>query len=276
MTDFDRSLDALNRDMVVAIGVPFDDHSSFLRGPAEAPARIRALLHAGSSNFCAENGVDLETVTSWQDIGDLTFSSDLDPFVQIEQTLDRLLERDARVLSLGGDHSITYPFVRAYAKKYPQLSILHIDAHPDLYDEFEGNRYSHACPFARIMEAKLANRLVQVGIRTINPHQRQQADRFGVEVIEMRNWNHDTMFEFTDPVYLSLDIDALDPAFAPGVSHHEPGGFATRDVLHIIQNLKGTIVGADIVEFNPTRDPSGITGMAAAKFYKEIVARMIT
>src|ERR1017187_4286495 len=96
-----------------------------------------------------------------------------------------LIEAGKRPLSLGGDHSITYPIVKAFARRYPELTIFHFDAHPDLYDEFEGNRLSHACPFARIMEAGLAKRLVQMGIRTINRHQREQAQRFGVEVVEI-------------------------------------------------------------------------------------------
>jgi len=156
-----------------------------------------------------------------------------------------------------------------------QPGILQLDAHPDLYDELDGNRYSHACPFARIMEDELATRLVQVGIRTMTPHQREQAKRFGVEVVEMRNWHSGMAFRFEDPVYISLDMDCLDPAFAPGVSHHEPGGFSTRDVLEIIQGLRGNIVGADIVEFNPERDPGGVTAMVAAKFLKELLARML-
>ena len=82
-------------------------------------------------------------------------------------------------------------------------------------------------------------------------------------------------FDFKDPVYLSLDMDALDPAFAPGVSHHEPGGFTSRQVISVLQNLKARVVGADLVEFNPARDPSGITAMLAAKLYKELLALLL-
>ena len=84
----------------------------------------------------------------------------------IEGAVGKLLDANLRVMSLGGDHAVTFPILRAFARRYPKLSILHFDAHPDIYDEFEGNRFSHACPFARIMEEKLAQRLVQVGIRT--------------------------------------------------------------------------------------------------------------
>ncbi|MBA4054510.1 MAG: agmatinase, partial [Marivirga sp.] len=114
-----------------------------------------------------------------------------------------------------------------------------------------------------------------IGIRTYNAHQREQVARFGVEVVEMKDWTDEKTFEFNGPLYISLDLDALDPAFVPGVSHHEPGGFSTRQVIKIIQKLNAQIVGADIVELNPTRDINGVTGMVAAKLFKEILAKMI-
>jgi arginase family enzyme len=155
------------------------------------------------------------------------------------------------------------------------LNILQLDAHPDLYNEFEGNPFSHACPFARIMEEKLAARLVQVGIRTMNPHLQEQAERFNVETIDMKTCDSSHKFIFNGPVYISLDMDVLDPAFAPGVAHAAPGGLSTREVLEIIQDLEAPVVGADIVELNPIRDINGITAMAAAKFLKEIVEKML-
>ncbi|MEQ9592267.1 MAG: arginase family protein, partial [Cyclobacteriaceae bacterium] len=136
---------------------------------------------------------------------------------------------------------------------------------------FEGNKYSHACPFARIMEEGLASRLMQVGIRTMNDHQYAQAKKFGVEVIEMKDWKSDLQYEFDGPVYISLDMDAIDPAFAPGVSHFEPGGFTTREIISILQRVKGNVVGADLVEYNVTRDPTGVTGMLAGKLFKELL-----
>jgi arginase len=219
--------------------------------------------------------MDLGTEPRFHDLGDLELAGGAAALEQIEKTIAGLLEKDVYVLSIGGDHAITYPILRAYGKRYDKLNILQLDAHPDLYDEYEGNRSSHACPFARIMEENLAGRLVQVGIRTMNPHQRTQAERFGVEVIEMRKGQPETGLDFEGPLYLSLDIDVLDPAFAPGVSHHEPGGLSTCDVLQLIQSLRVPIVGADIVEFNPRRDLLGITAMVAAKLLKEIAGRML-
>ena len=265
----------LKPGMVTILGIPFDAASTFMRGPALAPPRIREVLHNGSANLCAENGHDLEKEPGWQDEGDLVFSPGTPVREQIEQAVGRLLDAGVHVLALGGDHSVTYPVLRAYAGRYPNLNILHLDAHPDLYDVYDGNRFANACPFARIMEEGLAARLVQAGIRTMNPHQRSQAERFGVDVIEMREWALEKVIDMPGPVYLSLDMDVLDPAFAPGVSHHEPGGMTTRDVLDVIQHLKAPIIGADVVEFNPIRDLTGITAMAAAKFTKEIIARML-
>jgi len=153
--------------------------------------------------------------------------------------------------------------------------VLHVDAHPDLYDEFEGDRFSHACPFARIMEEGLARRLVQVGIRTTNGHQRAQAERYKVEVIDMRAWARGERPSLDGPVYVSIDLDGIDPAHAPGVSHREPGGLTVRDVIGLVQNVFGTIVGADVVEFNPSQDVGGLTAHVAAKLVKEIASTML-
>lgn len=275
MLDGSAGIEQLLPGTVAVLGMPTDANSTFMRGAALAPPRIREVLNAGSSNWCAESVRDLGAEPRFRDLGDLQLGNGLGALTEIERAVDRLLEGDSYVLALGGDHAITLPILRAYAKKFSPLSILHLDAHPDLYDEFEGNRYSHACPFARIMEEGLATRLVQAGVRTLNPHQRAQAERFGVEVFTMQDREWDAALDLDGPVYLSLDMDVLDPAFAPGVAHHEPGGLSTRDVLGLVQGLRAPLVGADIVEFNPQRDFAGITAMAAAKLMKEIADRML-
>jgi arginase len=254
------------------IGVPYDASSSFVRGAAQAPPLIRAALRSAAGNPFTETGVDL---TGLADAGDLSVSEDpAEARVQIEAGVASALAAGFRPIALGGDHSVAYPIVRAMAKHYPVLTILQIDAHGDLYDEFEGDRYSHACPFARIMEERLAQKLVQVGIRTLTPHQRDQAARFKVEVIEMRRFAEGARPTTGGPVYLSIDLDGLDPAFAPGVSHREPGGLSVRDVLAIIHAIPGEIVGADVVEYNPQQDLGGLTAAAGAKIVKEIAGKM--
>jgi agmatinase len=188
----------------------------------------------------------------------------------IDEGVRRLLDRGHRVLTLGGDHALAWPVVRAHAERHEDLTVVQLDAHP------EGDSLSHACPFARIMEEGRVRRLVQVGIRTMNAPQRAQAERFGVDVIDMRAWVPGLTPEIEGPVYVSLDLDVLDPAFAPGVSHPEPGGITTREAIAFIQQLPGPIVGADLVELNPEDDPTGTTARVAAKLAKELLARLLT
>lgn len=251
-------------------GILFDEKSSHLRGPALAPPLIRKAYHNESANYFAENGAEI-LPDLFDDKGDFNIKT----YFDIEKITSTNLAAGNTLITLGGDHAITYPILRATHKIYGQVDILHIDAHADLYDNFEGDKYSHACPFARIMEDKLASRLVQIGIRTLSKHQAVQADKFGVEIIQMKDFNIDQLPEFENPIYLSLDIDALDPAFAPGVSHHEPGGLSTREVLGIIQQINVPIIGADIVEYNPTRDINDMTAMVSAKLLKEIAAKIL-
>jgi agmatinase len=266
----------LNRPRVAVIGLPWDEQSSFIRGAAAAPTRIRQALHDGSANLCTEHGLDLAGTEGWADVGDAEVGAGPGAVEQIERAIGALLAQGAAVLALGGDHAVTYPILRSYGPACPGMTIVQVDAHPDLYDEFEGNRLSHACPFARILEAGLASHLVQIGIRTATPHQREQARRFGVRTIEMKDWRGvDTLTLPDGPVYLSLDLDGIDPAHAPGVAHHEPGGLTTRDVVGIVHALRGRLVGADIVEFNPARDACGITAMLGAKLYREIVGALL-
>ena len=257
------------------LGVPYDASSSFLRGAAGAPQRIRAALTSTAGNAWSEALIDLAGPDGMRDGGDLVLNNDANDRDLIEEGVTQLMADPARCIVLGGDHSITYPVLRAINRVYARPTILHIDAHPDLYEEFEGDRFSHACPFARIMEEGLAGRLVQVGIRTMNGHQREQADRYSVEVIGMRAWAGGARPLIDGPVYLSIDLDGIDPAFAPGVAHREPGGLTVREVITLVQGIGGPIIGADIVEYNPTHDHAGVTAIVAAKLVKEVASRMI-
>lgn len=258
---------------IALLGLPTDRGSSFLRGAALAPAAIRAALHCGSSNLFAENGIDVGAALI--DAGDLALDGTAGEIDSITAGVAAVLAQRHQLIALGGDHAVTYPVLRAVAKQHPGLSILHFDAHPDLYDCYEGDRYSHASPFARIMEEGLASRLVQVGIRADTAECRAQARRFGVVSVGMDRLAELPGLLPRGPVYVSIDLDALDPAFAPGVSHHEPGGLTTRDILAAIQTLEGPVIGGDIVELNPARDINGVTAMVAAKFVRELAGAML-
>ncbi|WRX30921.1 Ureohydrolase - like 1 [Theobroma cacao] len=236
------------------LGVPLGHNSSFLQGPAFAPPRIREAIWCGSTNSTTEEGKQLNDPRVLTDVGDVPVQEIRDCGVDddrlmnvISESVKLVMEEDPlRPLVLGGDHSISFPVVRAVSEKLGgPVDILHLDAHPDIYDAFEGNKYSHASSFARIMEGGYVRRLLQ------------------------------KLGEGVKGVYISVDVDCLDPAFAPGVSHIEPGGLSFRDVLNILHNLQGNLVAADVVEFNPQRDTvDGMTAMVAAKLVRELTAKM--
>ncbi|KAI5065941.1 hypothetical protein GOP47_0018565 [Adiantum capillus-veneris] len=273
------------------LGVPLGHNSSFLQGPAFAPPRIREAIWCGSTNSTTEAGKELADPRVLTDVGDVPIQEMRDCGIRDELLMTTISdsvklvmnESPLRPLILGGDHSITYPVVRAVTEQLGgPVDILHFDAHPDIYHAFEGNIYSHASSFARIMEAGHARRLLQVGVRSINKEGRDQIRKFGVELFEMRKFRKDREFlenlelgVGVKGVYVSIDCDCLDPAFAPGVSHIEPGGLSFRDVMNILQNLKGDIVAGDVVEFNPQRDTvDGMTAMVAAKLVRELAAKI--
>jgi arginase len=258
------------------IGLPTDRHSSFLRGPAKAPARIRAALFSDAGSAASESGLELGADITLVDRGDVALREADGDDELIEQALRAAIREGTCPIALGGDHSVTYPIVRALAAELGPLNILHFDAHPDLYDAYEGNRRSHASPFARIMEEGLARRLVQVGIRTLNRHQREQAERFGVEIVPMRSFEPEKVPVLAGPLYVTIDLDGLDPACAPGVSHHEPGGLSVRDVLQVLERQRAPLIGGDVVELNPDRDLNGMTAVVAAKLVKELCSYAVS
>ena len=202
------------------LGLPWDLSSSFERGAAAAPPHIRRALWSPSTNSSTELGITVDPAT-FDDRGDLTLGDDpAGARAAIERGVAAILASGAVPLLLGGDHSVTYPALRAFAAR-PPATILHVDAHGDLYDEFpafapddgasarlrpvpgQQDRFSHACPFARAMEDGLTGRLVQVGIRTMTSHLREQAARFGVEVYGMDRWQAAPIEDLAGPVYVS-------------------------------------------------------------------------
>jgi agmatinase len=279
MSDFGGALKPLaeNPDYKIAIlGVPFDEKSSYLRGAAGGPAAVRAVSTGKCYCGWTELGVNLEEETVLVDLGDVDTSGDPDrTFALTEKAVDGILAKGAVPVVLGGDHSITYPVLKAFARHHKPLDVLHFDAHPDLYDDLYGDRLSHACPFARVLDDGLAAGVVQVGVRAVTAAHRAKALKHAVRMVEMKEILDPLHLRFANPVYISFDLDVLDPAFAPGVSHHEPGGLTTRQAVQVIQALKGRIVGLDIVELNAARDPSGITAAAAFKIIKETAGRIV-
>lgn len=257
------------------LGLPTDVNSSFERGSASGPAAIRAALWSDRGNLASEAGLEIGLDIPLIDDGDLMLNESDDDFRRIRTAVSQILLAGGTPLLLGGDHAVTYPVLQGVHDAMGPVSILHFDAHPDLYEDFEGNPHSHASPFARIMEQGLATRLVQVGIRTLNAHCRSQAKRFGVEIVEMRDFSVDRVPVLDGPLYISIDMDALDPSQVPGVSHPEPGGLWLRDILCCLDHQRGPIIGADIVELNPNRDVGSLSAITAAKLLREVAAAMV-
>ena len=262
---------------IALLGIPYDADSSYRRGAAQAPAAIRAEMDRVRqfSSMRTESGVDLDQSGLLTDAGDVPVTEPEPTREAITTAVATLLHGGHRVLALGGDHSVTYPILRAVHQSLGRVDVLHFDAHPDLYPEYEGNRFSHACPFARSFEDGLIGRLVQIGIRSENPVVRAVAERYNVEQFPMREWSGPPRLAFERPVYVSLDIDGLDPAFAPGVSHPEPGGLSVRDVITTLQKVEGRVIAGDLVEYNPEADWDGRTGVVAVKLLKEMLQVMI-
>jgi agmatinase len=254
------------------IGLPTDCNSSFARGPAAAPEAIRRALWSDRGNLACEDGQEIGQDFLLEDRGDLPLTETPTDDALIREAVTATLGAGAKPLLLGGDHAVTFPVVEAITARHGPVSILHFDAHPDLYDLFEGNPRSHASPFARIMEAGLCRRLVQVGIRTLNRHCREQAARFGVEIVPMTDFAPGKVPVLDGPLYVSLDLDGIDPSEAPGVSHPEPGGLRMREVLAVLHAQTARIVGADVVELNPRFDSNDRTAILAAKLVRELAA----
>ena len=261
--------------MIDLIGLPSDVNSSFERGAAQAPAAIRRALWSDRGNLACEDGQEVGIDFELRDRGDLWLNEDAADDAVIADAIRAAIQSNAVPLALGGDHAMTHPVLRGIHAEHGPVTILHFDAHPDLYDDFESNPRSHASPFARIMEAGIATRLVQVGIRTLNRHCREQAERFGVEIVPMADFTPDQVPVLEGPLYISIDLDGIDPAEAPGVSHPEPGGLTVREVLAVLQRQTAPIVGADIVELNPRFDSNDRTAIIAAKLVRELSASIV-
>eukprot|EP01038_Epipyxis_sp_PR26KG_P004417 gene4417-6244_t len=277
-----------DRRKVGLIGIEEDRNGSYLRGPSKAPNKIREAIAIASSNTYCEYGYDTDKFL--QDIGniDIPTISDSPALIKsIHSTIFNTMQNGFKpLIFLGGDHSITFPIIKTITQFLPTpVTIVHFDAHPDIYPNFENNPSSHASPFARILEdPSLCHKLISVGIRTVNDIQREQWIKYNVSVIEAKDFPSkgneikDFLTQFISEdtsVYISIDLDVIEPGLAPGISHPEAGGLSVRQLVDAIHSIPGKIIGADIVEYNPDRDINNITAAVASKLVKEVVGQMI-
>ncbi len=259
---------------VVLYGAPMDYTVSFKAGSRFGPQGIR---HAsqGFEEYSPVLDRHLSTVP-FADIGDLVL-----PFGNVEKSLEVIYEATKEIVEagqipfmLGGEHLVSLPSVRAVAEKYGDLVLLHFDAHTDLRDEFFGERLSHATVIKHIAEFMPAKNIYQFGIRSGE----QEEFRWARENTHL---TQDLVLEPLKsilpqiagrPIYITLDIDVLDPAFAPGTGTQEPGGISAMEILQAVRLLQGqNVVAMDLVEVSPPNDTAGITAALAAKIVREAI-----
>ncbi|REJ09308.1 agmatinase [Halobacillus trueperi] len=261
----------------VIYGMPMDWTVSFRPGSRFGPNRIRE-ASIGLEEYSPYLDRHLEEV-NYHDAGDLMlpFGNAARSLDIIEGYLDELLEKGKFPLGLGGEHLVTWPVIQAMYKKHPDLAIIHIDAHADLREEYEGEVLSHSTPIRKSCELLGAENVYSFGIRSGMREEFQYAEESGMHMakFEVLEPLKKVLPELAGrPVYVTIDIDVLDPAFAPGTGTAEAGGISSKELLASIHAIAGSdlnIVGADLVEVAPAYDPTEKTQIAASKFIREML-----
>lgn len=256
---------------VAILGVPFDATSTFRAGSGQGPASIRWASQS-IETYSPVLRRDLERVAV-TDLGDVE-AGGLTPAQVVDSVRDRLLALDPAALPvlLGGEHTVTLGGVQALHRRYPDLALIQLDAHTDLHDVYDGRSVSHATVIRRVLDFLEAGSLVQIGVRagTQEEFDAAHALRFSSSRIDLPAalW---TWLE-RRPVYVTLDIDVLDPSDAPGTGNPEPEGVRAPDLLAFIRRLGLLrVVGLDVVEVSPPYDPSGRTAVLAATIVREAI-----
>lgn len=275
---------------IAMIGVPFDSGTSYRSGTRFGPRGIReaSLLLWGVNAIMDIAPLKVLNVIDYGDIE--VIPVDIEASMKaIETEVKTVLDNDVMAGVMGGDHSITLPVLRAHAQKFGALSVIHLDAHPDTWQaEFGDHPYSHGTPFRRAIEEGLidTNAYIQIGIRgpVSEAGDLEDAQQLGAKIYPIGK-----CFEIGIPtlvqtvheavqnrlVYISLDIDSADPAFAPGTGTPEVGGFSSYQLLQIVRGLRGlNLVGFDLVEVSPPYDHSGITSILAANLIFEMLSNI--
>ncbi|MEY3255174.1 MAG: hypothetical protein RLZZ29_305 [Cyanobacteriota bacterium] len=259
---------------LVFVGLPDDQQSSYLKGCAQAPNIIRDAYDGYSYNSTTDSGIDL--AASVIDLGDWLPENSGDLTVESYYQQARSLFLAGKIpFFAGGDHAVTIPIGKALDTLGQPIHIIQIDAHPDMYPEMGGSIYSHACVASRLLEYDHIASITQIGIRTMNRVQQEVVDKFSdrLHLFPARELSEKlpslSHIPIGAPVYLTIDLDGIDPAFAPGVSNPVPGGLSSRQVLNLIQQGHWRLVGMDVVELNPDRDVNNQTAFLAARLLHE-------
>lgn len=272
---------------VALLGIPYDGGSSYRTGARFGPRAVRdqSSLIRPWNPVLKVSPFERCRVGDYGDIDVIPISIER-TFEAVEQAAARLLEHGVVPVSVGGDHSVTLPLLRAVAKRHGPVGLVHFDAHPDTWDEYFGSKYFHGTPFRRAVEERLIDprKTIQVGIRgpLYGPDDFRFHAEHGLEVVrieEVKSRGPERIGErfrrlADGPVYCSFDIDAVDPAYAPGTGTPEVGGLTSYEALELVRSLRGlTLVGCDLMEVSPLYDgPGQITALLAANLLFEFVS----
>ncbi len=271
---------------VVFVGIPFDDATTFRPGARFGPKGVRenSLLLRPYNPVLNVKPFDALNVLDYGDV-DVVPGYIEDTYAKVEQTFSTFAEHNVIPLACGGDHSITLPILRALSKKHGKLSLVHVDAHHDCWDEYFGHKYNHGTVFKRALEEELIDprRSIHIGLRgpLFSEQDYENVKRMGFSIAtmqEMRESGIDQVIRrvktiVRPPAYLSFDIDACDPSVAPGTGTPEVGGFLSHEALELIRGFAGiNFVGYDVVEVSPPYDHAGITCMLAANILYEFLS----
>jgi agmatinase len=274
---------------VALLGIPYDGGVSYRTGARFGPRAIReqsSLIRTWNPVLKVHPFQRLR-VADCGDVDVVPISIER-TFAQVEKAVDNVVRAGARPLIAGGDHSVTLPILRSLARRHGPLSLVHFDAHPDTWDQYFGSRFFHGTPFRRAVEEHLLDprRMIQVGIRgpVYGPEDFAFHDEHGIEVIRVEAvkeqglaWVAERLGRLRGgPVYCSFDIDAVDPAYAPGTGTPEVGGLTSYEAVTLVRALAGmNLVGADVVEVSPLYDgPGQVTALLAANLMFELVSVM--
>ncbi len=259
-------------------GVPMDFTTSFRPGTRHGPQRIRQ-VSVGIEEYSLHQDRDLREIT-FCDLGDVAVAYGNVPVTlsRVQAVADGVLADDKLPVVLGGEHLISLPVIGAAQARYPGLAVLHFDAHADLRDDYLGEAHSHATVMRRVADRIGGRNLYQYGIRSGSRDEREYAERHTnfhpYEVLPALE--RDLPALEGRPVYVSVDIDVLDPAYAPGTGTPEPGGVSSRELLLAVEKLAGLqVVGFDLVEVSPGYDPSERTAVAAAAVIREALLAVV-
>lgn len=256
----------------VVMGVPFDKTESFRAGAREAPEKIRYYSYSFEP-YMIDHGVSLSDI-SVCDIGDIgEYDSVPDMGDELKKVLKPVIDDNRFPIILGGEHSLTSFAVETCTSVYDELQVIVLDAHLDYRDEYEGNKWSHATVNRRISELDIG-KLMVAGVRSMSEEEKKDLPEY-ITASEI-NMEEGEFFKkikkgFHGDVYLSIDMDVIDPAYAPGVSNPEPYGLLPRQVKDIIKSLSDNLVGMDIVEVAPKHDHADITSILASKFVYDLL-----